>query len=118
MLPTAAKQAAAAVAGLLRGASRPTALFTVDNVMTLGTYEAIQKSGLRFPEDISLLGFDDLEWTTIVRPTLSVIAQPAYDLGATATRRLLDRLGGDATPPQISLLAATLIERDSVCAPG
>ena len=112
------EEAAAAVAGLLRGASRPTALFTVDNVMTLGTYEAIQKSGLRFPQDISLLGFDDLEWTTIVRPTLSVIAQPAYDLGATAARRLLDRLGGDAMPPQISLLAATLIERDSVCAPG
>ena len=86
--------------------------------MTLATYEAIQGSGLRFPEDISLLGFDDLEWTTIVRPTLSVIAQPAYDLGATAARRLLDRLGGDATPPQVSLLAATLIERDSVCPPG
>ena len=112
------EEAAAAVAALLRGASKPTALFTVDNVMTLGTYEAIQRSGLRFPEDISLLGFDDLEWTTIVRPTLSVIAQPAYDLGATAARRLLDRLGGDAAPPQISLLAATLIERDSVCPPG
>jgi LacI family transcriptional regulator len=112
------EETAAAVARLLRSASRPTALFTVDNVMTLGTYEAIQKSGLRFPQDISLLGFDDLEWTTIVRPTLSVIAQPAYDLGATAARRLLDRLGGDAMPPQISLLAATLIERDSVCAPG
>ena len=108
------EEAAAAVAGLLRTASRPTALFTVDNVMTLGTYESIQQSGLRFPEDISLLGFDDLEWTTIVRPTLSVIAQPAYDLGATAARRLLDRLGGDATPPQISLLAAALVERDSV----
>ena len=109
---------ATAVTALLRSSTQPTALFTVNNVITLGTYEAIQQSGLRFPEDISLLGFDDLEWTTIVRPTLSVIAQPGYDLGATAARRLLDRLGGDATPPQISLLAATLIERDSVRPPG
>ncbi len=112
------RDAAAAVADLLRRDSRPTALFTVDNLMTLATYEAIQQSGLRFPEDISLLGFDDLEWTTIVRPTLSVIAQPAYDLGATAARRLLDRLAGDTAPPQLSLLGATLIERDSVCPPG
>ena len=111
------EKAAEAVAALLHSDSRPTALFTVDNVLTLAAYEAIQNSGLRFPRDISLLGFDDLEWTTIVRPTLSVISQPAYDLGATAARRLLHRLRGDTTPPQVSLLSATLIERDSACPP-
>ena len=116
--PYSREEAVAAVAGLLDSNARPTALFTVDNLMTLATYEAIQKSGLRFPQDISLLGFDDLEWTTIVRPTLSVIAQPAYELGATSARRLLARLAGDVTPPQVSLLSATLVERDSACPPG
>ena len=110
--------ATAAVAAHLTGEPRPTALFTVDNLLTLAAYEAIQASGLRFPGDVSLLGFDDLEWTTIVRPTLSVMSQPAYDMGAAACRRLLARIDGDSSPPQVSLLSATLVERDSVRALG
>lgn len=102
-----------ATAGLLARA-RPTALLTVDNIFTLGAFEAIQASGLDFPGQISMLGFDDLEWTTIVRPRLSVIAQPAYDIGATAARRLLARLAGEQTPPQVLFLETTLIERDSI----
>jgi LacI family transcriptional regulator len=102
-----------AAAGLLARPDRPTALLTVDNIYTLGAFEAIQDSGLDFPGQISMLGFDDLEWTTIVRPRLSVIAQPAYDIGATAARRLLARLSGEETAPQVLFMETTLIERDS-----
>lgn len=107
------EQARQAAAGLLARPDPPTALLTVDNIYTLGAFEAIQASGLDFPGQISMLGFDDLEWTTIVRPRLSVIAQPAYDIGATAARRLLARLSGEQTAPQVLFMETTLIERDS-----
>jgi LacI family transcriptional regulator len=107
------EDARAAVAELLARPDRPTALLTVDNIFSLGAFEAIQASGLDFPGQISLLGFDDLEWTTIVRPRLSVIAQPAYDIGAAAARRLLARLSGEETAPQVLFLETTLIERGS-----
>jgi len=103
-----------AATSLLAAPDRPTALLTVDNMLSLGAYEAILDSGLAFPGDVSLLGFDDLDWTTIVRPRLSVIAQPAYDLGATAARRLLARLGGEQSPPQTLFLETSLLERDSI----
>jgi len=114
--PTArfTREAAAEAAGRLLGLRvRPTAILTVDNVLTLGAFEAIQRSGLEFPEQISLLGFDDLDWTTIVRPTLSVIAQPGYDIGATAARRLLARLDHEDSPGQVLFLDTELIERES-----
>jgi LacI family transcriptional regulator len=98
--------------------ARPTAILTTDNVLTLGAYEALQGLPGMFPERISLLGFDDLEWTTIVRPSLSVVAQPAYDIGATAARRLLDRLSGDQSPPRNIFLETRLVIRDSTRPPG
>lgn len=107
------ESAAQATAELLALRRPPTAILTVDNVLSLGAYEEIQASGIEFPAELSLLGFDDLEWTTIVRPTLSVIAQPAYDIGASAARRLFARLEGDESPPQMVFLHAALIERES-----
>jgi LacI family transcriptional regulator len=105
--------AAAATRNLLGLRERATAVLTVDNVLTLGAFEAIQSSGLDFPGQVSLLGFDDLEWTTIVRPTLSVVAQPAYDIGAAAARCLLARLKGEHSPAQVLFLDTALIERQS-----
>jgi LacI family transcriptional regulator len=117
-VPYSREAAAAAAEELLGLRDRATAILTVDNVFSLGAFEAIQASGLDFPGQISLLGFDDLEWTTIVRPTLSVIAQPAYDIGATAARRLLARLRGDDSPAQVLFLDTALIERESIAAPN
>lgn len=108
------ESAAKATRALLGLPDPPTAILTVDNVLSLGAFEEIQASGIPFPQEISLLGFDDLEWTTIVRPTLSVIAQPAYDIGSNAARRLFTRLDGDETPPQTVFLHAQLIERESL----
>jgi LacI family transcriptional regulator len=108
-----ADRAEAAVAGLLAQATPPTAILAVDGTLTLCAFEAVQDSGLRFPDECTVLGFDDLDWTRIVRPRVTVVAQPAYDIGATAARRLLARLAGDASPPQTLLLETSLVVRES-----
>lgn len=103
----------AAVRAMLARPDPPTAVLAVDDLLTLATFEAVQDSGLRFPGQCTVLGFDDLDWTTIVRPRLTVVAQPAYDIGATAARRLLARIGGDTSPAQTLLLDTTLVQRES-----
>jgi LacI family transcriptional regulator len=108
-----ADRAEAAVAGLLTQPAPPTAILAVDGSLTLCAFEAVQDSGLRFPDECTVLGFDDLDWTRIVRPRVTVVAQPAYDIGATAARRLLARLAGDTSPPQTLLLETSLVARES-----
>jgi LacI family transcriptional regulator len=112
-----ADRAEAAVAGLLAHPTPPTAILAVDGTLTLCAFEAVQDSGLRFPDECTVLGFDDLDWTRIVRPRVTVVAQPAYDIGATAARRLLARLAGDASPPQTLLLETSLVVRESTSSP-
>lgn len=114
--PYTRPEAYAAVTALLALPEPPTAIFAVDDALTLATFEAVQDSGLRFPQDCTVLGFDDLDWTTIVRPRLTVVAQPAYEIGATAARRLLARIEGDTSPTQTLLLDTKLIERESTAA--
>lgn len=106
---------AQAVGELLRRPDRPTALFGLDDSFTMGIVDAGYDSGLRIPEEISIFGFDDTEWTTVVRPPLTVIAQPAYDLGECAARMLLRRMQHPEEPRQTEILATTWIERDSIC---
>jgi len=90
-----------------------TAIFTTDNLMSLGAFEGTQRSGRRVPEEVSLVGFDDLEWTTIVRPRLTVVAQPLYDLGRAAAERLMARINGDESPPSRFTLKTSFIVRES-----
>lgn len=102
-------------------AARPdvTAIFATTNVMTSGAFRAIMDSDRRCPDDVSLLGFDDHEWSTLVRPQLSVVAQPAYDLGAAAGTVLLGRLSSNTSPstPSETVLQSSLIVRGSVAPP-
>jgi LacI family transcriptional regulator len=114
--PYRRSDAYAAVRALLALPEPPTAVLAVDDLLTLATFEAVQDSGLRFPGECTVLGFDDLDWTTIVRPRLTVVAQPAYDIGATAARRLLARIDGDTSPAQTLLLDTKLVERESTAA--
>lgn len=96
----------------------PTAIFATDNTMTIGVLEALQERLIRIPQDISLFGFDDLEWTRVVSPSLSVVSQPVYDLGATAARALLARINGNDGPARTYVLPTSLIHRASVAPRG
>ncbi|MGW5020044.1 LacI family DNA-binding transcriptional regulator [Streptomyces cacaoi] len=77
---------------LLRRNPEVTALFCTDNVLSSGAVAALQDSGRSCPGDISLVGFDDQDWTTLVRPRLTVVRQPRRELGTAAGHRLLERM--------------------------
>ena len=107
----------AAALRLLDRPDRPTAVFTANNFMTVGALRAARSLGLRVPADVALVGFDDLDWTTLVQPPVTVVRQPVADLGRVAGERLLRRLDGDAGPPKRIRLDANLIVRGS-CGAG
>jgi LacI family transcriptional regulator len=104
-------------ADLLAPRTRPTAVFATDSLLALGVLLALRDLGLRSPDDVSVVTFDDPPWASVVRPRLSVMAQPAYDLGAAGARRLLARLDGDHGRARTVTLPATWHPRDSVGPP-
>ena len=86
-------------------------------MIALGALLAIRELGLRCPEDVSLMGFDDLDFAETTNPPLSSVSQSGYQLGTTAARILLDRLEGDKRPAQHLVLQTSLKLRHSVAAP-
>ncbi|MCR3720121.1 MULTISPECIES: LacI family DNA-binding transcriptional regulator [Prauserella salsuginis group] len=106
-----------ATTGLLDLAEPPTALLCTDNVLASGAYRAAQDRGLRMPRELSLIGFDDEPWTTLVRPGLTVVEQPTYDLGVRAGKQLLDRIDGGPGRARHAQLQAKLVARDSTASP-
>ncbi len=98
---------------LLQRPDRPSALFTVNNFMTAGALRAVRELGLRMPDDIALVGFDDLDWTTLVDPPITVVAQPVAELGRAVAERLLARLRGDTGVPRELRLRTRLVVRGS-----
>jgi DNA-binding LacI/PurR family transcriptional regulator len=102
---------------LLRLIPRPTAIFAGNDMIALGALLAIREAGLRCPEDISLMGFDDLDLAETTNPSLSSVSQSGYQLGTTAARILLDRLAGDKSPAKHIVLETSLKLRHSVAHP-
>lgn len=96
---------------------RPTALFATDSILTAGAFQGVQALGLAVPVDVSVIGFDDVEWMTMVRPAVTVVDQPVYELGKRAAEQLMARIEGDRGPARHVLLDTTLIVRDSCAAP-
>ena len=103
----------AAARALLDRRDRPTAIFTANNFMTHGALLAARELRLRIPRDLALVGFDDLDWTTLVDPPLTVVSQPVSELGQVAGERLLARIGGEGGPPRRTRLPTKLIVRGS-----
>ncbi|GAB0115646.1 LacI family DNA-binding transcriptional regulator [Acidisoma sp. C75] len=102
---------------LLRGARRPTAILASDSLIALDVLRAARQAGLGIPADLSLITFHDADWTSAVSPAISVIAQPAYELGREAARLLGARLGGEVGAALRTELPMRLILRDSVAPP-
>jgi len=102
---------------LLRLIPRPTAIFAGNDMIALGVLLAIREAGLRCPEDVSVMGFDDLDLAETTNPSLSSVSQSGYQLGTSAARLLLDRLQGDQGPAKHLILETSLKLRYSVAAP-
>ncbi len=102
---------------LLRLIPRPTAIFASNDMMALGALLAVRESGLRCPEDVSIMGFDDMDLCETTNPSLSSVSQSGYQLGSAAARLLLDRRQGDTSPAKNIVLKTALRLRDSVAPP-
>jgi DNA-binding LacI/PurR family transcriptional regulator len=91
----------------------PTAIFSANNTMSLGVLQALHERGLNAPSDVSIVGFDDMPWQVAMQPPLTCIAQPTYDIGATAARLLLERIAEPSRPVRRVVLETALIVRAS-----
>jgi LacI family transcriptional regulator len=91
----------------------PDALFVTNDLMTVGALEALSDRGLAVPDAVALASFDDLYWTTLVRPRLTAVAQPTYELGRTAADLLAERIRGYQGPARLRTLETILHVRDS-----
>jgi len=103
---------------LLRLIPRPTAIFASNDMMALGALLAVRESGLRCPEDVSIMGFDDMDLCETTNPSLSSVSQSGYQLGSAAAQLLLDRRQGDTSPAKNIVLKTALRLRDSVAPPA
>lgn len=88
------------VAGHLRVSNPPTAFFTSNNLTTRYTLQALIGSGVHIPEEVALVGFDDFELAEILHPTLTVVRQPASELGRVAANLLFERIKRDEFPEE------------------
>lgn len=93
---------------------KPTAIFTVDSLMTQGALVGLRTMGLSVPRDVSLVGFDDFDLATFIDPQITVVAQPISKIGPLAAETLLKRIEGDMSEPQHRRFATKLIVRGSV----
>jgi LacI family transcriptional regulator len=98
---------------LLSLEDRPTALFMMDGTMAIGALQTIAKLGLRCPEDIALACFDDFTWAAVMRPHLTVIDQPTYEIGQQSAHLLFERLQNQKKAPRQLRLQTQLIVRES-----
>jgi LacI family transcriptional regulator len=95
---------------MLRLAPRPTAIFAGNNFIAIGALKAVQEARLRVPEDVALVGFDDLPANLTIAPFLTVAKQPAYEMGKGAAELLLARLAGKAPRGYQEMVLPTEIE--------
>jgi LacI family transcriptional regulator len=107
----------AGAAALLDLPERPTAIFAANDLSALGAMEVIRAHGLRMPEDMSVLGFDDIPHAQIAYPKLTTVRQPLAQMGRVAVRLLLDQIEQPGRPTRRVTLATELVIRDS-CAPA
>lgn len=98
---------------MLTSAQPPTAILASSDQMALGVYEAVRQQGLRVPDDVSVVGFDDLPEVRWSSPPLTTVRQPLVEMGALAARTVLRLASGDEVDSPRVELATSLITRES-----
>jgi LacI family transcriptional regulator len=100
-----------AVTALLARSDPPTALFTAQNLVTIGAVRALRRLGAEW--SVALVGFDDVLLADLLSPGITVVAQDPAAIGRTAANLLFARIGGDTSPPGVRLVPTSLIRRGS-----
>ncbi|WP_209124021.1 LacI family DNA-binding transcriptional regulator [Alkalihalobacillus sp. BA299] len=99
---------------ILTSKEPPDAIFSTNNMMTLEILEGIKELGLRVPQDVSLIGYDETVWSKHLAPPLTTVNQPSYEMGKLAAEKLINLLNTKQKPePKITLLQPNLIKRES-----
>ncbi len=106
---------AAAGRDFLSRAERPTAIFAASDYMAIGFMKTVTLRGVRVPEDVSVVGFDGIQFSEVVAPTLTTIRQPRHELGRVGARLILECLKGEM--PASTYLDAPLLVRESTAPP-
>jgi len=91
----------------------PTAVFCSNDFIALGAIEGARQMGLKLPEELSIVGFDDIEISSFVTPSLTTIRQPAYAMGKLGAEALVQRLNNGLSKPVHKLLETSLVIRES-----
>jgi LacI family transcriptional regulator len=98
---------------LLQQDPSPTALFVCNDLMAIGALHAAVQLGLRVPDDVAVVGFDDIELASYTIPPLTTVCQPKQEIGHTAIQLILDRMASPALPPRHEILHPQLMIRGS-----
>jgi LacI family transcriptional regulator len=104
-------------AELLDGASDLTAIVAANDLLAIGCYDTLEERGLRCPEDISIVGFNDMPFVDRLRPPLSTVHIPQREIGTVAAELMLHRLADESPAARETLLEPTLIVRGSTSPP-
>jgi LacI family transcriptional regulator len=90
-----------------------TAVVAGNDLLALGCMDAMEEIGLRVPDDMSICGYDDILFLERMKPALTTVLLPKYEMGAHATRTLLDIIGGESSGPDVLMMRPKLVVRDS-----
>ena len=105
------------VANVMATVKRPDALVCANDELALSTMKALQRAGVSVPDDIAIVGWDDVMTARYVSPGLTTVRQPLYELGRAAATRLHERIAGDPTVPEPLILPTQLVLRSSCGCP-
>jgi LacI family transcriptional regulator, fructose operon transcriptional repressor len=112
-LPPKIEEGYAATLKLLARPEPPDAILTTNNLLGAGAMQAIRERNLTVPDDIALVTFDETSWTSLVQPPITLIDQPTYEMGQTATELLLQRVAEPNRPTRQVILKGKLLVRGS-----
>ncbi|MCZ4602380.1 LacI family DNA-binding transcriptional regulator [Streptomyces sp. Lzd4kr] len=113
-VPFGREGGAAAAARLLAGTTRPRAIVCANDLIAIGAMQAAEKAGLRVPDDVAVVGFDDIETADLVTPRLTTVVNPASAVGDACARTILWRVeNGPVAPYRRIVLPTSLVVRES-----